>query len=263
MIGVGAAESASVIDGVLTLGILWLDYCRQHADARRHFGGLKVDCSGGRLAHHGRAHGLAEPRRREFRVVHSRRAQRRTRARRLSRHRQPGLAPGARLFARRRARALPGPASTAFSRSFPTPRASASRSVPTPPLKSACFCTVSNSPACVTALRRTPSRARTKSPSARAPSETPLTQENEDLCRDLLRRLFLSRHADGAHTDPLFRMAPERWLESRLRTALAGAASRVCAAICSTPRFPRSPPATAACSTCSRSTATRAWWFWS
>ena len=52
--------------------------------------------------------------------------------------------------------------------------------------------------------------------------KTPLTQENENLCRDLLRRLFLSRHADGAHTDPLFRMAPERWLESRLRTALAG-----------------------------------------
>ncbi len=30
VIGVGAAESASVIDGVLTLGILWLDYCRKH-----------------------------------------------------------------------------------------------------------------------------------------------------------------------------------------------------------------------------------------
>jgi hypothetical protein len=53
------------------------------------------------------------------------------------------------------------------------------------------------------------------------PSETPLTPENEELCRDLLRRLFLSRHADGAHTDPLFRMAPERWLESRMRTGLA------------------------------------------
>src|ERR1700733_3752100 len=42
VIGVGAAESASTIDGVLTLGILWLDYCRNHADVRRHFGGLKV-----------------------------------------------------------------------------------------------------------------------------------------------------------------------------------------------------------------------------
>ena len=31
-----------MVDGVLTLGILWLDYCRQHSDGRRHFGGLKV-----------------------------------------------------------------------------------------------------------------------------------------------------------------------------------------------------------------------------
>ena len=36
------AESAAMVDGILTLGILWLDYCRQHGDGRRHFGGLKV-----------------------------------------------------------------------------------------------------------------------------------------------------------------------------------------------------------------------------
>ena len=48
-------------------------------------------------------------------------------------------------------------------------------------------------------------------------NETPLTDENEALCRELFARLFLSRHADGAHTDPLFRLQPERWLESRLR----------------------------------------------
>ncbi len=42
IIGVSEAESASTIDGILTLGILWLDYCRQKSDARRHFGGLKV-----------------------------------------------------------------------------------------------------------------------------------------------------------------------------------------------------------------------------
>ena len=52
-------------------------------------------------------------------------------------------------------------------------------------------------------------------------NETPLTPENEALCRDLFSRLFLSRHADGAHTDPLFRMQPERWLESRLRACIA------------------------------------------
>jgi hypothetical protein len=52
-------------------------------------------------------------------------------------------------------------------------------------------------------------------------NETPLTEENEGLCRELLARLFLSRHADGAHTDPLFRLQPERWLEARLRAGIA------------------------------------------
>ena len=42
VIGVSEAESAATIDGILTLGILWLDYCRKQGDARRHFGGLKV-----------------------------------------------------------------------------------------------------------------------------------------------------------------------------------------------------------------------------
>ena len=42
VIGVSDAESAAMIDGVLTIGILWLDHCRQKGDGRRHFGGLKV-----------------------------------------------------------------------------------------------------------------------------------------------------------------------------------------------------------------------------
>ncbi len=52
-------------------------------------------------------------------------------------------------------------------------------------------------------------------------NETPLTVENEELCRELCVRLFQSRHIDGAQTDPLFRMQPERWLESRLRAEIA------------------------------------------
>src|ERR1039458_2132801 len=42
VIGVSETESAAMVDGILTLGILWLDHCRQHSDTRRHFGGLKV-----------------------------------------------------------------------------------------------------------------------------------------------------------------------------------------------------------------------------
>ena len=79
-------------------------------------------------------------------------------------------------------------------------------------------------------------------------NETPLTPETEPLCRDLFSRLLLSRHGDGAHTDPLFRLQPERWLEARLRAEIAEFFAGL-PAISATRRCPRSTPATGVCST--------------
>ena len=42
VIGVGEHESAATIEGVLTLGILWLHHCREHAGGKRLYQGLKV-----------------------------------------------------------------------------------------------------------------------------------------------------------------------------------------------------------------------------
>jgi hypothetical protein len=42
VIGVNEQESATVIDGILTLGILWLHHCREHSGGRRLYQGLKV-----------------------------------------------------------------------------------------------------------------------------------------------------------------------------------------------------------------------------
>ncbi len=42
VIGVNEQESATTIDNILTLGILWLHYCREHAGGRRLYQGLKV-----------------------------------------------------------------------------------------------------------------------------------------------------------------------------------------------------------------------------
>jgi hypothetical protein len=42
VIGVGEHESAAIIDGILTLGILWLHHCREQAGGRRLYQGLKV-----------------------------------------------------------------------------------------------------------------------------------------------------------------------------------------------------------------------------
>jgi hypothetical protein len=48
-------------------------------------------------------------------------------------------------------------------------------------------------------------------------NETPLSPENELELRELLARLFARRGASGDKRDPLYRMQPERWLESVLR----------------------------------------------
>ncbi|HMF53702.1 MAG TPA: hypothetical protein VK593_05090, partial [Edaphobacter sp.] len=50
--------------------------------------------------------------------------------------------------------------------------------------------------------------------------ETPLTADTEETLRELVARLFERRHAGGDRRDPLYRMQPERWLESLLRQDL-------------------------------------------
>jgi len=219
VIGVGAAESASIIDGVLTLGILWLDYCRQHADVRRHFGGLKVVVPAGawrptaeRMAwlNHAAAHfdlftlderseelapvDFRDTGNLESRLVHAfspAAAHERCRA---------GIAHLLALIpdaARERIEIRPHSATEVGLL-----------------LHGLEFARVRHGSAAHSFARED------EITFGAGPSETPLTAENQDLCRDLLRRLFMSRHADGTHNDPLFRMAPERWLESLLRAAL-------------------------------------------
>lgn len=46
--------------------------------------------------------------------------------------------------------------------------------------------------------------------------ETPLTEETEPFLRDLVSRMMLGRRPGGDRSDALWRMQPERWLESLL-----------------------------------------------
>jgi hypothetical protein len=41
-IGVNAAETQTTVDGILTLGVLWLAHCREHAGGRRLYRGLRL-----------------------------------------------------------------------------------------------------------------------------------------------------------------------------------------------------------------------------
>lgn len=220
VIGVSQAESAAVIDGILTLGILWLDFCRQHGDGRRHFGGLKVIVPAGawrttaeRMAwlNHSAANfelytldergeelaavDFRDTGNLESRLVHAFSGAAAIERCRSSIDRLLTLVPAsARERVELHARSATEVGLLLHGLEFARVRQSASS--------------------------RSFAREEEITFGAGA-NETPLTAENEALCRELCARLFQGRYADGAHTDPLFRMQPERWLESRLRAEIA------------------------------------------
>ena len=219
VIGVSAAESSAMIDGVLTLGILWLDYCRQHAGARRHFSGLRVVVPAGTwrvtaermawLNHAAASFQLftLDERSEELTAVD---------------FRDTGNFDSYLVHAFSPAAALDR-CKSGIDRLLALVPAAARERVEIRPysateagllLHGLPFARVRHGASAHSFSRQD------EITFGAGPSETPLTADNEALCRDLLRSLFASRHPDGAHTDPLFRMAPERWLESRLRTAM-------------------------------------------
>jgi hypothetical protein len=220
VIGVGEAESAATADGVLTLGILWLDHCRQHGDVRRHFGGLKVVVPAGawrttaeRMAwlNHAAADfelytlderseelvrvDFRDTGNLESRLVHafSREAALERCAQGISRLME--LVPQA---ARERVEV----------------RASSASEVGLD-LHGLEFARVRHG------FAGNSFAGQDEISFGAGANETPLTGETEALCRDLLGRLFASRRPDGVHNDALFRLQPERWLEARLRDGIA------------------------------------------
>jgi hypothetical protein len=220
VIGVGEAESGSIVDSILTLGILWLDHCRQKGDGRRHFGGLKVIVPAGawrttaeRMAwlNHAAADfqlftlderseeltavDFRDTGNLESRLVHAFSAAAAIERCQAGIDRLLALVPQA---ARERVEV----------------RAASATEVGLL-LHGLEFARVRHGVAAHSFARED------EITFGAGANETPLTDENKELYRDLCARLFLSRHADGAHTDPLFRLQPEHWLEARLRGGIA------------------------------------------
>jgi hypothetical protein len=220
VIGVGAAESAATIDGILTLGVLWLDHCRTHGDGRRHFGGLKVIVPAGawrttaeRMTwlNHGaadfqlwtldeRSEELAQVDFRDTgnldaRLAHAFSAEAAIERCRAGIDKVMSLLPeGARTRIELRPRSATEVCFLLHGLDFARVRHGFAAS--------------------------SFSREDEVTFGAGA-NETPLTSENESLARELFTRLFLSRYPSGAYTNALFRLQPERWLESRLRNDIA------------------------------------------
>ena len=216
VIGISQSESSAAIDGILTLGILWLDYCRQKTDSRRHFGGLKVIVPAGAwrttaermawLNHSAAEFNLyaLDERSEELEAIDFRDSG--NQLARLVRAFSPeaalercqsGIAKVMEL--------LPADAK---SRIEIRPRSATEVSLTLHGLE---FARVRHG---ASAHSFAPHEEISFGAGA---NETPLTPDSEAFCRELCARLFASRHRNGTHNDPLFRMQPERWLESEFR----------------------------------------------
>ncbi len=220
VIGVGEAESAATVDGILTLGILWLDHCRQKGEGRRHFGGLKVVVPAGtwrttaeRMAWLNQAAAdfqlfTLDERSEELAPVDFRDTGN-LESRLVHAFSAPAAIERCQAGVARLLELVPAAAQERVE-----VRASSATEVGLL-LHGLEFARVRHGFAANSFAQRD------EITFGAGANETPLTEENEKLCQDLFTKLFLSRYADGAHTDSLFRLQPERWLESRLRAGIA------------------------------------------
>jgi hypothetical protein len=221
VIGVGAQESSATVDGVLTLGLLWLDYCRERQGTKssgrsRHYDGLKVIVPKGawqttaeRMAwlNHSLAgfqlfaldeqlEDLTEVDFRDTgnldsRLVHAFDA-----------------AAGLERAQRGVSRVLDLVPEDARGRVELRARSAAEVGLLLHGLE---FARVRQSTAAHSFSRQE------EITFGAGANETVLNTETGPLCRELLGRLFASRRPDGGQADSLYRLQPERWLESRIR----------------------------------------------
>jgi hypothetical protein len=220
VIGVGESESAATIDGILTLGLLWLDYCRQHTDARRHFGGLKVIVPAGSWRTTAERMAWLNASAADFQLFT---LDERSEELEPVEIRDTGNLESRLVHAFSEAAALDRCAAGIARLMSLVPETARERlevraksaSEVALLLHGLEFARVRHG---VAAHSFTGEQQASFGAGA---SETMLTDENAEACRELFAKLFAARHPDGARNDLLFRMHPERWLESRLRNDIA------------------------------------------
>jgi hypothetical protein len=220
VIGVNGEEPQSTVDGVLTLGILWLAYCREHSGGRRLYEGLKVVapkgmaqtvrarmawlnkgiakwelCELDERAEQLQAVDIGDCGNLQFHLVHAFNPQAALERSGTAVERVLGLLmPGMRAATEVRARSAAEIAFLLHGLEFARIRSGYARG----------------------------SFARADEITFGAgANETPLTEETAALFCELAQRLFERRHAGGSRRDPLYRLQPERWLECELRSNIS------------------------------------------
>jgi hypothetical protein len=220
VIAVNGEEPQSAIDGIVTLGILWLVYCREHGDGRRLYEGLKVIVPAG-TAYTTRARmqwlssaaakwelyaldeRTEELERLDVRDCGNLRAN-------LVHAFNPQSALERSRTAVDRVLALLGPGLRAVTEV--RPRSAAEIGFLLHGLE---FARIRNGFAKGLFSREDEITFGTGA------NETQLTPESEELFCELTQRLFEHRNAGGTVRNALYRLQPERWLEYELRRDIA------------------------------------------
>ena len=216
VVGVGESETAATVDGILTVGILWLQQCREQAEGRRVFHGLRLIVPQGMgavtLARLAWMHPQIaqwemyelDERTEELHLRDLRdTGNLETRLQHL-----PDIAAAEERFADAVARALevvPEGARASVERRL---RSSTEMTLG---LHGLVFARIRQSASANSFARES------EITFGAGRHETPLDDSTEPLLRELVRELFTGRQPHGSANHPLYRMHPEAWLESELR----------------------------------------------
>jgi hypothetical protein len=219
VIAVNQEESAATIDGILTLGILWLHHCRESGSGRRLYQGLKIIVPQGAATLTLSRLAWLNPSAAQWELYELNQSTEELEQREAADHgnlttrllHAPNLQSAQARFAESTARVLalvPQGAHDIVEQKLRNP---SELSFHLHGLEFARIRTGFSG--------NSFNHAQQISFGAGA-NETPLTEDNADDLRGLTARLFERRTAAGDKRDPLYRMQPERWLESTLRRNL-------------------------------------------
>ena len=216
VIGVNAAETQATVDGILTVGVLWLAHCRENAGGRRLYRGLRLMVPRGMAALTVSRLAWMNPDAAQWELWEFDEKTEEMERRDAADH--GNLA----------TRLVQAPGETAARERFADATARVMELVPEGMREvveqrvrggsEMAFLLHGLEFARVRAGYAGQSFNRVQEITFGAgANETPLTDENEGELRELVARLFARRCASGEKRDPLYRMQPERWLENALR----------------------------------------------
>jgi hypothetical protein len=216
VIGVNAAESQAMVDGILTLGVLWLAHCRENAGGRRLYRGLRLIVPRGMATLTASRLAWMNPDAAQWELWELDEKTEELEQRDAADHGNLST------------RLLHAPSEVATRERFAESAGRVMQLVPEA-MREVVEQRVRSGTEIAFLLHglefarvrmgyagESFNRVQEITFGAGA-NETPLTQENAGELRELVARLFARRCESGEKRDPLYRMQPERWLENSLR----------------------------------------------